>query len=600
MADKIIAAKLQVDTGSANASIKETNKGLNDFKTKANEAGNAAKSTGKEVEGTGGAFGNLKGKLSSLPGPLGQAGEGVGKLSMAFKALLLNPVVLVITLIVGALALLFKAFTSTNDGADKLEQIMSGVGTTIDVIRDRILKVAGAIAKFFSGDFKGALADGRAAVSGIGEEISREFQAAANATRILQELGDELRDLGVSRAKLNRDLAQTKELISDENATLGQRKKAIAQVRDAEAAQSKQELENARKSLEALKAKNALSDKSDEKLQEEADAQAKIYQLEEQSARDIRSLNKQERSIERGEQAKAEAAYKEHLAKRNAALAESKAKQKEIDDAGNRAIADAEKVLEKELDREGQFKLLIKQYDERKEAARKAGFAVLKITQAFQQERAALELKFAEEDAAKLKAIEEDKQKFFAELAARKQTEISAALEKEKTAKAEADALDAATAQNRIGRIEEVKNRLIGLADVVGKQTIAGKALGIATALINTYQGASEVIKQKSTLPSPFDIISKIAGVATIIATGIKTVKAITAVQVPGGGGGGSVSAPNISQAAPLSPTTGTTALDQASLNRLGNSTVRAFVVDRDIENNRSRNERLNRAARLG
>jgi hypothetical protein len=45
--------------------------------------------------------------------------------------------------------------------------------------------------------------------------------------------------------------------------------------------------------------------------------------------------------------------------------------------------------------------------------------------------------------------------------------------------------------------------------------------------------GASEAIKQKSTLPSPFDVITKVVNVATIIATGLKTVREITAVSVP-------------------------------------------------------------------
>ena len=76
-------------------------------------------------------------------------------------------------------------------------------------------------------------------------------------------------------------------------------------------------------------------------------------------------------------------------------------------------------------------------------------------------------------------------------------------------------------------------NMVGALSDLVGKDTIAGKALGIAQATINTYIGASEALKQKSTLPSPFDVIAKVVNVATIIATGLKTVKEITQVSVP-------------------------------------------------------------------
>lgn len=252
-----------------------------------------------------GHFSKIKQGISELPGATGAAGKGVSALNTQFKALLANPIVLIIALIVGALTLLYKAFTSTAGGADKMEQIFAGVGAVIDVIRDRILKVGEAIKKFFSGDFKGALEDARASVAGIGDEIAAEFQKAADATAKLQEVEDAMRDLGVSRAKLNRDLARTKEIITDENASFADKKKAIDEVRKAEGEQTAQELANAKKKLDAIKAKNALSDISDEAAQAEADAQAAVYALEEKSASDIRSLNKQTRAIEKQEAAKA-------------------------------------------------------------------------------------------------------------------------------------------------------------------------------------------------------------------------------------------------------------------------------------------------------
>lgn len=147
---------------------------------------------------------------------------------------------------------------------------------------------------------------------------------------------------------------------------------------------------------------------------------------------------------------------------------------------------------------------------------------------------------------------------------------------------------------------EEVAGALNNLMSIVGKQTIAGKALGIATALINTYQGASEAIKQKSTLPSPFDAIAKAANVAAIIAMGLRTVKSITSVQVPGGGGA-SASAPDMSPAAPIAPTQSSTRIDQSSIQGIGDATSgRTYVLDADVQNNADRNARINRAARLG
>lgn len=152
----------------------------------------------------------------------------------------------------------------------------------------------------------------------------------------------------------------------------------------------------------------------------------------------------------------------------------------------------------------------------------------------------------------------------------------------------------------RIEAAQSVGMALGALSDLVGKQTAAGKVLGIAQATINTFIGATEVLRAKSVLPEPFGTISKIANVAAIIATGLSAVKNIVKTKVPGysAGGGGS----NVSASAPVTPqlpNATRTTLDQQQLNQIGNATVRAFVVESDVTNNQERIRRLNRAARL-
>ena len=149
----------------------------------------------------------------------------------------------------------------------------------------------------------------------------------------------------------------------------------------------------------------------------------------------------------------------------------------------------------------------------------------------------------------------------------------------------------------RVGAALDIADAMVSLGSIVGEQTAAGKALGIASALINTYVGASEVIRAKSVLPEPFGTIQKIASVAAIIATGLKTVKTITSVQVPGGGGGSMPSIPSIS--APILPQVSSTMLNQNQVNQIGNVAARAFVVESDVTGNQERIQRLNRAARI-
>lgn len=149
-------------------------------------------------------------------------------------------------------------------------------------------------------------------------------------------------------------------------------------------------------------------------------------------------------------------------------------------------------------------------------------------------------------------------------------------------------------------QVDESMQLMSQLSDFVGKDTVAGKALGIATATINTYQGASEALKQKSTLPSPFDVIAKVANVASIIAVGIKTVKSIASVQVPnGGGGGGMPSLSNIAPIAPQLPSAGTTNISQQSINDIGNQAVRAYVIESDVTSNQQRMAAIRQRARF-
>jgi hypothetical protein len=154
--------------------------------------------------------------------------------------------------------------------------------------------------------------------------------------------------------------------------------------------------------------------------------------------------------------------------------------------------------------------------------------------------------------------------------------------------------------EEKTAQVKETMKLMGDLTNFVGKDTVAGKALGIATATINTYQGASEALKQKSTLPSPFDVIAKIANVAMIIGTGIKTVKSISSVPVPNGGGGSAMpSLSNITPIIPQLPTAQITQLSQQSINDIGNNAVRAYVVESDVTSSQERITAIRQRARF-
>ena len=97
-------------------------------------------------------------------------------------------------------------------------------------------------------------------------------------------------------------------------------------------------------------------------------------------------------------------------------------------------------------------------------------------------------------------------------------------------------------------RLAAVGDTFGQVAEILGKNSVAGKAAAIAQATINTYLGVSEVWKNESTLPAPFDVIQKAVASAAVLASGLKTVQQIKSVPKPkgvkGGGaaGGGSPS----------------------------------------------------------
>jgi hypothetical protein len=143
----------------------------------------------------------------------------------------------------------------------------------------------------------------------------------------------------------------------------------------------------------------------------------------------------------------------------------------------------------------------------------------------------------------------------------------------------------------------------VKLGEIVGKQTAAGKALAVAQALINTYQGITQIWANKTTIPEPFGTIQKVAATITAAASGFAAVKGIVRTSVPGGGGGGGNVPAGAGGAAPISPQAPqaiTTQLSQQSVNQLGTMTARAYVVESDVSNSQERIRRINRAATFG
>tara|TARA_X000001382_G_scaffold130381_1_gene125041 strand:+ start:1716 stop:3380 length:1665 start_codon:yes stop_codon:yes gene_type:complete len=128
------------------------------------------------------------------------------------------------------------------------------------------------------------------------------------------------------------------------------------------------------------------------------------------------------------------------------------------------------------------------------------------------------------------------------------------------------------------------------VANILGKNSAAGKAAAIAAATINTYQGVTQVWKNESVLPEPFATIQKVVSTATVLASGLKTVQQIKSVPKPkgvkGGSSGGYGGAPSSGRAAaPAFNIVGGSGTNQLAdtIAEASNKPSRSYVVSSDV-----------------
>jgi len=163
--------------------------------------------------------------------------------------------------------------------------------------------------------------------------------------------------------------------------------------------------------------------------------------------------------------------------------------------------------------------------------------------------------------------------------------------------------IDKAEAAAKVENAMKISSLLGSLSDVIGKETAAGKAFAVAQATIDTYLSAQKAYQSLAGIPVVGPALGAVAaGVA--VAGGIKNVKSILAVKVPGGGGGaGGVSAPSVNNQAPVSPPqpqAATTNLSTQTINAMGNQAIRSYVVESDVTGSQQRIAAIQQRARFG
>lgn len=577
MADINIKAQLQVDTGNSAEKIGKTQDALKGASTQTKEVG--------------GSFGKLKGELGALSPALGQASQGVGALTQAFNILKANPIIGVFALMAGLVVALFQKFKQMEGVSDALGKAfgtLSGVfNTFINGILTPLIDGFVWLIENITGGLIGAL-------SALGVTTEQTAQRFGEITEALDDLEDAQRNSAIATAEANRKLQDAREIAADANLPIKDRITALREAARIEKEESQKVIEinqtKARLTMEAMAIEMGARGDLISKIREGSIESLKAARLELMGMKNVdkEKLSAIDAMIIAAEN---EAASMAKISKKTQSQItgiekEEADKRKAIRD---KAEADKKKAHEAEL--------------ERIKKERDAYWARIAAGRLGEEEQKNIDDRRKESIKSIDPIVKGSAEIQLQSIGAVANANNEAQTKKAKEDKAQADGVMLYEQQKR-DTYKMTGDALNALGDVVGKQTIAGKALAISQALINTYLGVTEVLRNKTIIPEPFGTIQKVASVAGILAAGFSAVKNIGRTQVPGGGGGGAAAPTMSSIQAPVSPQATATTLSSSTIQNIGNVAAggvnRAYVLDSDIRNNDERNTRLQRAARLG
>jgi hypothetical protein len=393
--------EIDVKTGKGQANLKE-------LKTDVQNVGEGAKKASGEMgafgsvadKATGGAITSFKGLKGVVSGSIKQ----FGVLRLAIAATGIGALVLAVTAV-------GKAFTSSEEGQNKFAKIMGVIGAITgnlvdlladlgeklisvfenpkqalkdfgNLIRDNIQtrfegltelipQLGKAINLLFKGQFSeaGKVAGNAVAKVALGvENISDKIQGAIDKTKefvkenqeeakIAAQIADQRaaadkqeRALLTERAEANRKIAELRELAADkENVSVEERIAALQEAGRINEEITNKEIEAARLRFEAKKAENALTKSTKEDLDEQAQLEARLIDLETARLQKQKSLT-----------AEVTTARREAIAEQKALEAEEAAAQK-VKDAEKEAADKAKKEKQAEEDK--------KELDEKKRIA---------------------------------------------------------------------------------------------------------------------------------------------------------------------------------------------------------------------------------------
>ena len=248
---------------------------------------------------------------------------------------------------------LVSYFTNTKRGADQLSQAFTAMGSTIDVLTDRISRIGEIVTLVFSGEFKRAGEIAKNVFAGITTEIGNEVAAMVALKKRTQELRDADNEFMIQKAATRQEIEKARLNAEDETKSAAERLEALKKALTLEEQTTNRELELARERMEIQKEEMALSENSAEDEQKLAQLKTALIETETASVkmrrRVVTEVNALEREILAEEKSRAK--EKQDIIDEQQKLLDTEfdAKIKANDEWNKKQIADAKIVADAKI-----------------------------------------------------------------------------------------------------------------------------------------------------------------------------------------------------------------------------------------------------------
>jgi len=517
-------------------------------------------------------------------------------------------------------------------------ELIPAVGRAVKLVFEGKFKEAGVVASNAMGKVALGVEDVTSKIKLAGEELKKwqaqvadddkKAQIIADKRARAQKLALEL-TVQIAQAELKRNellgKAEERDKYSKE-----QQKQFLIDAGKVDEAITNKKLDQAQLLYDAQVLENGLNKSKAADLDKEAELQANLINIESQKVAKAKEVTAKISAINLEASAKAQSL-------RDKAKADE---QKVIDDAAKTEEEKQAKILairEKfRIDNENLLDVTEVQKVERQYTRDNAELDALKATEEqkielianYKAKLKAAELADAEAEKAK---VQEKRDKEIADLEAKSANDLYTFEERlkadeEKTAlllmndkltedertKITEDGVKARVelakleAKAKIDALDAYGDAFAKIGELVGKHTVAGKALSVAAALISTYTSATKAYESQLTIPTPDAPIRAALAAGVAVATGLANVKAILAVKVPGSNGSGqstaSPGAPAVKSLAPSFNVVGTSGTNQlaASIGETSKTPIKAYVVSTEISSQQELDRNIQSEATFG